>query len=343
MADDGYGPGGFFGDPRLTGPAGGDPWGMSLGSAPPNVAGTSEAIGGFDPRTNSAALRQPIPTNRALVPSNGGGLFGRLRGWLPSILGGNPAAAIGVGTPAALAAHRYKYPEPGRETLSVEPRIDAASSGGIHVGQRLGPSQPDSTTPFQQPAHPSTMRYPMWPTPPAPTGAGIDATIPPFTARGQPSRPVTPTPATAYPASPVAMPAAAGPAAARQQPNLGNYNPFTTVDRPNASATGWNPGAPQATALDLSRLFGGGQPAAAAPRAVGGGAPTAANPNNPYWGPNTAGRAVGGGPIMPTDITGFPVAGVNVPAAASGFTVNPDLSTRRPRPRSSSSSQGGGY
>jgi hypothetical protein len=49
-----------------------------------------------------------------------------------------------------------------------------------------------------------------------------------------------------------------------QQPNLGNYgaSPFTTLDyRPNSGPNERNRGSPVATALDLSHLFGGGQPA----------------------------------------------------------------------------------
>jgi hypothetical protein len=112
-------------------------------------------------------------------------------------------------------------------------------------------------TPFTRPDHPSTMRYPMWPTPPAPTaspsgggGIGSDARFPvgpPITA------PATPPP------RPRAAPRAAGPAAQQQQPNLGAYNPaFTTFDRPNMtpqnSARG-HQGGEQMGMLDLSKLF----------------------------------------------------------------------------------------
>jgi hypothetical protein len=57
-----------------------------------------------------------------------------------------------------------------------------------------------------------------------------------------PHRPVTPTP---NPRATAPAPALAAPPSA-----------FTMVGRPNLSATGWNPGAPQMTALDLSNLFG---------------------------------------------------------------------------------------
>ena len=316
----GFGLGGFFGNPSLTAPATGAPPGTSL-MTPTNAAGMGPHI---DPTTGQPEML----TGPGSITDRNVSKFNNPMSWLT--MGANlyPPARI----PALAAAEITRATPTANDAAPTNAWFQRPSGvGGMPGPQVTNPPQPD---------HPSTMRYPMWPTPPAPTG--IDATIPPFTAR-----PVTPTPATAYPASPVATSAAAGPAAVRQQPNLGAYGaggPFTTLDyRPNSGPNERNRGSPVATALDLSRLFGGGQPAAAAPRAVGGGAPTAANPNNPYWGPNTAGRAVGGGPIMPTDITGYPVAGVNVPAAARGFTVNPDLSTRRPRSRSSSSSQGGGY
>jgi hypothetical protein len=61
-------------------------------------------------------------------------------------------------------------------------------------------------------------------------------------------------------------PAAVSPAAAASVPPAASApSRFTMVDRPNMSATGWNPGAPQMTALNLAGLFGGGQPQAAAP------------------------------------------------------------------------------
>ena len=126
---------------------------------------------------------------------------------------------------------------------------------------------------------------------------------------------------------------AAGPAAARQRPNLGAYggSPFTTVDRPNANpgigggmlGGGMNSprgqgGAPVATALDLSRLFGGGQPAvpAAAPAAV----PRPPVYNQPSIRMVPPAIPIGGG------------AG-NVMEAPTGT----------PRRKGSSSSQGGGY
>jgi hypothetical protein len=127
-------------------------------------------------------------------------------------------------------------------TLGPQAPIQSAAT----IPTALPPNAaPPAAPPFQQPAHPSTMRFPMWPTPPVPTAAPA-APLPP-------SRPVTPTPATAYPAAPAAVqparPVTPTPATA--------YSPaFGGIDRQNLSATGWNPGTRQGTALDLSRMFG---------------------------------------------------------------------------------------
>ena len=247
----GFGPGGFQGSPKLTAPASGPPPGtsLSIGGAPTNAAGMSPHI---DPTTGQPEML-----------TGPGGLVEKTRGAL------NPFGFLGGGNPywrGAIAAGGVLSPtQTANDAAPTDKWFQKPSGvGGMPGPQVTNPPQPD---------HPSTMRYPSWPTPPAPTG--VDATIPPFTARGQPSRPATPTPATAYPASPVATPAAAGPAAARQRPNLGNYGPFTTVSRPNANPgigggmLGGNSGmaniggggargaggAPTMTALDLSRLF----------------------------------------------------------------------------------------
>ena len=136
-------------------------------------------------------------------------------------------------------------------------------------------------------------------------GAGATAPTPaetgefnPAMVRGRPEAPMssvhgnpTAAPAT-YPhmpwpdtgVAPAASPraSAASPAAARQRPNLGTYNtppaavansPFILADRPNMSpqnSARGRQGAEQMGMLDLSRLFGGGQPAptAAAPVAA---------------------------------------------------------------------------
>ena len=294
----GFGLGGFFGNPSLTAPATGAPPGTSL-MTPTNAAGMGPHI---DPTTGQPEM---LTGPGSITDRQFTSKFNNPMSWLT--MGANlyPPARI----PALAAAEITRATPTANDAAPTNLWFQRPSGvGGMPGPQVTNPPQPD---------HPSTMRYPMWPTPPAPTG--IDATIPPFTAR-----PVTPTPATAYSASPVATSAAAGPAAVRQQPNLGAYNPFTTVDRPNASATGWNPGAPQATALDLSRLFGGGQPAASAPYPLPPPRPAAAAPadtvSNAPWSE---------GPLQQN----------NQWRGSGGRTP----SGPRPRFKASSSSQGGGY
>lgn len=145
--------------------------------------------------------------------------------------GFNPLSLLGGGNPywrGAIAAGGVLTPTP-------------AETGEFNPAMITG--RPDAPLPLHMPHRPVT------PTPGA-----------------MPARPVTPTPSTAYPA----------PAATQQRPNLGAYgsppaavanSPFTTFDRPNMSPQNsmqGRQGAPQMGMLDLSRLFGGGQPAPAA-------------------------------------------------------------------------------
>ena len=119
------------------------------------------------------------------------------------------------------------------------------------VGGMPGPQVTGTPAPYRPEDSPSF-------TAPNPYGAGMPRGTT-ATAPVPPSRPVTPTPTGPR------TPASAGPAAVAQQPNLGSYNPFTPVDRPNMSPQNsayGRQGAPQMTALDLSSLFRGGQPAA---------------------------------------------------------------------------------
>ena len=284
-----FGRGGFRTAPRLTGPASGPPPGVSLsgpgGAAAPNGPnvvpptntplrpGASPAIrpGGFGPATD------------ATVPG-GGGLFSRLAGFLPSIF--NPVTA-GAAAPAAIAAAGYKWGQPASQKMSVDPRIDA-SADPFNVQQPLGPPQPGptsvgnpdprdeaagdglvhqplgpSTTPYRpedSPSYTDPRTFPGWPTPPAPA---------PSTQRGMPWPDTGVAPPTHIPIgggpgnvmqSPTRRtPRAAGPAAVRQQPNLGTYSgPFSQSYRPNADVAGGARGrqsVPQMTTLDLSKLF----------------------------------------------------------------------------------------
>ena len=330
----GFGPGGFQGSPKLTAPASGPPPGVSLSTTGGSQATVPDSV---IPPVNST-----IPNNNSVGPFTGGtatengGTFdprtsGAFRGprW-----GGGPPPGFSWGGAAEEAAGAVggsllrragRMFNPLRRIPIVDimtptdelagPAADEFNPNTQPVPRGVKPEDfPDQTpkypTPmgypptgdFHQPDHPSTMRYPMWPTPPAPA---------PSAATPMPSRPVTPTPATAYPA-----PSAASPAAVRQQPNLGTYgappaavanSPFTLVDRPNMSpqnSARGHQGAEQMGMLDLSHLFGGGQPA-----------PAAAAP-----------------------ITARPDLAQRVPLSQT------PLPPRRPaRFKSSSSSQGGGY
>jgi hypothetical protein len=218
-------------------------------------AGDFDANGNWVPKTPGTTLtssgpdvippqNSTIPTNKSVGPFTGGTStenswdprtwFGGNRPLPPQPAGGgfNPLSLFGGGNPywrGAIAGAGILQPTPAEtgEFTPAEPnfvRPDAPKTGGLPA--------PPST----QPARPVT------PTP---------ATAYPPTA--MPARPVTPTPASAYP------PAAAAPAAAAPPSNM-----FGLIDRPNASATGWNPGAPKTTALDLSSIFNHPAVAAAA-------------------------------------------------------------------------------
>ena len=228
----GFGPGGFQGSPKLTAPASGPPPGtsLSIGGAPTNAAGMSPHI---DPTTGQPEML-----------TGPGGLVEKTRGAL------NPFGFLGGGNPywrGAIAGAGAIAPTPAEtgEFTPAEPNF-------------VRPDAPQGT--HGLPA-PTPQTYPHMPWPPSPTAA---API------GSPAPAVPPPRPTARPA------------AVRQQPNLGAYgrSQFIGIDRPNANPgigggmlggtanAGRGQGGVQGTALDLSRLFGGGQPAvpAAAPR-----------------------------------------------------------------------------
>jgi hypothetical protein len=235
-----------------------------------------------------------------------------------NIGGWNPASLLGGGNPywrAIIAAGGAVTPTPA-ETGELPLSLSGAR-----------PEYPHTPTPQPAPGgnsgYPDVIGYPHMPWP--------DTGVAPGVAPGQPARPVTPTPATAYPPTPPprprAMPTAAGPAAVRQQPNLGNYSPFIGISRPNADVVNRggrsSDSGVQGTALDLSRLFGGGQPApVAAP--VAAPAPVAARAPAPIY-KNPSIRQV------------FPTT----PLGQGGIGSDARFPLRKPK--SSSSSQGGGY
>ena len=239
----GFGPGGFQSNPRLTANPAGPPPGMSLptntaGSAPTNAAGMTPHI---DPTTGQPEML-----------TGPGGLVEKTRGSM------NPFGFIGRGNPywrGAIAAGGVLTPTPAETgELSPQQSLPPRTAGGFTT------NMDPTTTPYNAP--PATYPHMPWP----PNADNADNTHMPWPDTGAPG---VGSPA---PAVPVPRPAPGG-AVARQRPNLGTYaappaaipsNPFTTLDyRPNSGPNERNRGSPVATALDLSRLFGGGQPAPA--------------------------------------------------------------------------------
>jgi hypothetical protein len=130
------------------------------------------------------------------------------------------------------------------------------------------PDAPQGTrglpAPFQQPDHPSTMRYPMWPTPPAP---GATPTPPIGGGPGNVMEAPTGTPAAAPPGrriNPARVNLGQGAPGLTAPVQAPANSPFIGIDRPNSGPNERNRGSPQATALDLSSLFSHPAVAAAA-------------------------------------------------------------------------------
>lgn len=229
-----FGRGGFFGpNSTMTGPVTGN-YGKSL-SGPPII-----------PDEVMPPEYSTIPNNKSVGPFTGGSATDAIiRGaqrLFPKIVGRRipfadlvaPTDEIGGATGVELPRTLGRSPTGpfGRPSMPSSgrpwgPIPEVPESPGPPLPLRYGPPADTPATPFTQPQHPSTMRYPMWPSGSAPPAAAP-----------MPARPVTPTPATAYgfPTPPVRpaprAPAPAGPAAARQQPNLGAY----MMDRPNMPA-----------------------------------------------------------------------------------------------------------
>ena len=237
-----FGRGGFRTAPRLTGPASGPPPGVSLsgpGGTPTNAAGMSPHI---DPTTGQPEML-----------TGPGGVVEKTRGAM------NPFGFLGGGNPywrGAIAAGGILQPTPTAN--------DAAPTNKW----------------FQRPSGVGGMPGPQVTNPPVggPGGIGSDANTPVMGAGGFPTTYANPG---AQPPAPDGMPPpaipigggpgnvmqsptrrtprAAGPAAVRQQPNLGTYSgPFSQSYRPNADVAGGARGrqsVPQMTTLDLSKLF----------------------------------------------------------------------------------------
>ena len=233
------------------------------------------------------------PSTTASQPTSASDWLSRLRGLAGIIPGLGPATipAIAAGTAAA----GWKWGEPGRAKLSIDPQIDAASSGGFDVGQPLGSP---SNGPTGAPAGPATGGG-YNPLAGKPTGipfydplAGKPTGVPfydPLT--GKPPYSPAASPAASGAASPTVQPApSSGPVATRAPAvpasavNLGYY---TGGNTPNSMGGARNPQWQQYQNPNDPRIFKGplAQPAPSAPVSPAGAtAPTGFQlPNNLDW------------------------------------------------------------
>lgn len=283
-----YGPGGFRGSPRITAPAIGPPPGTSLSAVP--GGGGAPAQGGGDifppqnrplrPGMSPAEFTGGTSTENPFSETPFGDRGPAFRGprW-----GGNPPPGFSWGDAAVNVGKRFLPKVIGRRIPGVNLAIPdeglasramdeappwswpGAGNPGMPGATIRGPipmnpdAMPDAAVPtpnFVRPEGEVPRTYPMWPTPPAPGPAA------PSPQRGMPwpDTGVASTPLP--PVRPGGGKRAAGPAATKQKPNLGHYNPFVQVARPNADVAGGARGrqsVPYTTALDLSHLFGGGR------------------------------------------------------------------------------------
>ena len=195
------------------------------------------------------------------------------------------------------------------------PAYDPLSGGSANTGVAVrGPPPPPAYDPLSG-GSANTGRPPGYGPPPQPpynplSGGSANTGLPPV-------NPNAPAPNV----SPVAN---VRPAAAALPGPLAANSRFIGIDRPNAPAESGGRqgrgGTLQGTALNLAGLFGPQQPQGA-PAAIPGplaSRPTGVRPGNFPYGQSTT----PGGPLMPFDITGLPVAGVNAPLGSP--PMNPD-------------------
>jgi hypothetical protein len=270
----GFGPGGFQGSPRLTGPAAGPPPGISLS----NGGGGGASV----PPEVIPPQNPTIPTNKSAVPFSGWNApeaaWNVGKRVLPKILRKRIPGADFVVPPDELAPPAMDEAPPWSFTPGAtrpvprpwgEPSPSSAPDAAplprtptLSESPIRGPipaTLPDgSPAPnFVRPEGEVPRTYPSWPTPPVPAAGPTPMSSPHMPWPDTGAHPGIGSPAPAVPPRRT-TPRAAGPAAHRQQPDLGHYGPFVGINRPNADVAGGARGrqsVPYTTALDLSRLF----------------------------------------------------------------------------------------
>ena len=260
-------PGSPYGPPpetSLSGPGGGpasaaggaltarpyvpNPYGASMprGTGPDIMSPSSQPL---RPGMSPTVRNGPGPYIDATVNKggDGDGILGRLRGWIPGILGAAGPAAVPALAAGGAAAGVWAEPR----TPRVDPRISAAGTGGFDVEQPLGRPMPQR--PISRPTQwPDSTNYPQYVPPPPVTNRPQDRPSYAGPVVAQPTGTNRPQDRPSY-AGPVVAPSAA---AVPQKPNLGYYQmPQPNIDplsrggrrggdAPMMGVLGWDPNGP---------------------------------------------------------------------------------------------------
>jgi hypothetical protein len=290
------------------------PWWAQQGGGPPG--GGQQPPGGG----NSAGWLQYLAQMFGISPAE-------------AAEGPQPRPAVGAAAPPVQLPGATPALPPGTTMPPTQPPAPLQQQGPpgyLNSTSAVPPIQPPTAGGFRPPNTANLPPGALNPTilgsyynMPTPSGGGGGAALAALPA-ANPNAPAT----NAQPTS--AAPPVAGPLAAGGAGGMGAAsNPrFVEIARPNADPIGGaqgRGGPPRMTALNLAGLFGGGPQGgpAAAPQGVAGplaGGSTRAG-NFPYGKSTTP-----GGPFMPFDISGYPVAGVNAP---SGGRLNPAVARAR--------------
>ena len=220
---------------------------------PISSAQAQEAEPGVWNMRHSMPAGPTLPPAKALPPGPANSL---------PLASGNPTAKdYSAWLQSQLAAPPKPSSGPGFTMPPVNSAQFGGDTGGVDLtGSSVTMSPPPAATPAAAGSGSggigSDANFPVMGVGGFPTTYGAPGQQPPpiagpLAASAQPHRPVTPTPATAY--RPAATPAATSTAPPSAAPNA-----FGMIDRPNMSATGFNPGDRMMTALNLARLLGRG-------------------------------------------------------------------------------------